>query len=272
MQQASSWADMAYILVGCADAGLATQCGMPAQPPPPLPPDHPANQPADLPAGLPANPQATPPRVLVLAAHPSLHASRINRPLMDAARALPHVQLRDLYALYPDYAIDVAAEQAALEAADLIVWQHPLHWYSMPPLMKLWLDEVLAFGWAYGGGAAEGAGGAPGQRLRGKDLWLVVSTGGTEAAYHPQGYNRYFFDAFLPPYEQTAALCGMRFLPPLVLHGAHHVSGEEQAAHTQTYVQRLSSYPRWPEIAEMGDCPACTVPADDRPAANDPSA
>lgn len=44
-----------------------------------------------------------------------------------------------------------------------------------------------------------------------KDLWLVASTGGGESSYHPQGYSRYFFDAFLPPYEQTAALCGMRF-------------------------------------------------------------
>jgi len=33
-------------------------------------------------------------------------------------------------------------------AAKLVVWQHPIHWYGMPPLLKLWLDEVLAFGWA----------------------------------------------------------------------------------------------------------------------------
>ena len=211
------------------------------------------------PPTTPTSPLA--PKVLVLAAHPSLHLSRINRPLMQAASTLPHVQLRDLYALYPDYAIDVVAEQAALEAADLIVWQHPLHWYNMPPLMKLWLDEVLAFGWAYGAGPD----GQPAQRLRGKDLWLVLSTGGTEAAYHPQGYNRYFFDAFLPPYEQTAALCGMRFLPPMVLHGAHHQSPQAQADHAQTYVQRLNQYPAWPEIDEMGECPSCAVPADDRP-------
>jgi glutathione-regulated potassium-efflux system ancillary protein KefF len=212
------------------------------------------------------------PKVLVLVAHPSLHQSRVNRPLMQAASALAHVAVRDLYARYPDYAIDVAAEQAALEAADLIVWQHPLHWYSMPPLMKLWLDEVLAFGWAYGVKDDREPGAQPTQRLRGKALWLVVSTGGTEVAYHPQGYNRYFFDAFLPPYEQTAALCGMRFLPPLVLHGAHHLGADGLAAHTQTYVQRLSQYPHWPEIAELADCPSCSVPPHDRPAANDTTA
>ena len=136
--------------------------------------------------------------------------------------------MRDLYALYPDYLIDVAAEQAALAAARLVVWQHPIHWYGMPPLMKLWLDEVLAFGWAYGPG---------GTALRGKDLWLVATTGGAEDSYRPDSYNRYFFDAFLPPYEQTAALCGMRFLPPLLLHGAHkRERGRARAPTPSVYV------------------------------------
>jgi glutathione-regulated potassium-efflux system ancillary protein KefF len=122
--------------------------------------------------------------------------------------------VQDLYARYPDYDIDVPAEQAPRRAARLLVLLHPIQWYSMPALLKLWLDDVLAYGWAYGPG---------GTALQGKDLWLVATTGGPEESYHPQGYNRYFFDAFLPPYEQTAALCGMRFLPPLVLHGAHRV-------------------------------------------------
>jgi glutathione-regulated potassium-efflux system ancillary protein KefF len=189
--------------------------------------------------------------VLVLLAHPQLEQSRANRRLQRAAAALPRVQVRDLYALYPDYLIDIDAEQAALAAARLVVWQHPVHWYSMPPLMKLWVDEVLAFGWAYGPG---------GVALRGKDLWLVASTGGPEDSYRPQSYNRYFFDAFLPPYEQTAALCGMRFLPPLVLHGAHRI-----AAHAAVYADRLASYPRWPELQDLPGCADCEVPAIARP-------
>lgn len=197
------------------------------------------------------------PNILVLAAHPDVHQSRVNRRLMQAAEAAgAHVRVRDLYALYPDHAIDAGAEQALAAQADLIVWQHPIHWYSMPPLMKLWLDEVLAHGWAYGHG---------GDALRGKDLWLVASTGGPLGAYHPQGYNRHFFDAFLPPYEQTAALCGLRFLPPMVLHGAHTVSPPDLEAHAAMYQQRLGSYPAWPEIAELADCPECRVPATDRP-------
>jgi len=199
--------------------------------------------------------------ILVLLAHPELEQSRANRRLLDAALALQQggsrsVAVRDLYALYPDYLLDVETEQALLAAARLVVWQHPIRWYGMPPLMKLWCDDVLAFGWAYGPG-----GGA----LRGKDVWLVASTGGAEDSYRPDGYNRYFFDAFLPPYEQTAALCGMRFLPPLLLHGAHRASDSELAEHAQSYARHLATYPDWPEMELVEDCVECRVPETARP-------
>ena len=105
--------------------------------------------------------------------------------------------------------------------------------------------------------------------LQGKDLWLVASTGGSAESYRPDSYNRYFFDAFLPPYEQTAVLAGMRFLPPLLLHGAHRVDKAQLAAHADTYLQRLSSHPDWPEIAELEPCAPCIVPGDARPSADD---
>jgi glutathione-regulated potassium-efflux system ancillary protein KefF len=195
--------------------------------------------------------------VLVLVAHPQMELSRANRALAQAARhAEDRCTVRDLYALYPDYLIDVAAEQAALERARLLVWLHPIHWYGMPPLMKLWCDEVLAYGWAYGPG---------GKRLAGKDLWLVTTSGGPEESYHPSSYNRYFFDAFLPPYDQTAALCGMRFLPPLVLHGAHRASADAVAAHANTFAGRIDTWPDWPELEELEAAANCEVPENARP-------
>jgi glutathione-regulated potassium-efflux system ancillary protein KefF len=203
------------------------------------------------------------PRILVIAAHPDLGESRVTRALIDAARAAvtdgADLAVRDLYALYPDYAIDVAAEQAALAQARLLVWLHPVHWYGMPPLMKLWLDEVFSFGWAYGPG---------GTALADRDLWLVCSTGGTEASYRHGGHNRYPFDAFLPPYEQTAALAGLRFLPPQVLHGAQQADGAAIAAHARRFVERLRAWPdalAWPELAALPPCPGCEVPAAERP-------
>jgi len=213
-------------------------------------------EPQDSPSG------DQPAKILVIVAHPALEQSRVNSALLHSAMSLlaqepaPAIEVRNLYRLYPDYLIDVAAEQAALARAKLVVWQHPIHWYNMPPLMKLWVDDVLAFGWAYGPG---------GSALRGKDLWLVASTGGPQDSYRPGSYNRYFFEDFLPPYEQTAALCGMRFLAPMTLHGAHRVSAEEVAAHAQVYADRLTSYPVWPELEGMAECVACEVPGNARP-------
>ena len=193
--------------------------------------------------------------IYVIAAHPSWRESRVNRPLMQAARELPRVQIQDIYSSYPDYVIDVVKEQDALVKAKLVVLLHPIQWYSMPALQKLWFDEVLSYGWAYGEG---------GTMLKGKDLWLVATTGSPEASYHPQAYNRYFFDAFLPPYEQSATLCGMRFLPPLILYGAHSVGPEVVAEHIKVFHQRLKTYPQWPEIDALGHCADCLVPAVDR--------
>lgn len=206
-------------------------------------------------------------RVLLLQAHPDLHASRVNRTLLAAVRALQgqtpaRIEVRDLYALYPDFDIDVAAEQHAAASADLIVWQHPIHWYSMPALMKLWLDQVLALGWAYGQG---------GTALSGKDLWLVLSTGAQAHSYRPDGYNRHAFDVFLAPYRQTAALCGLRLLPPLVLHGAHTVSEQHLREHAKRYQARLCGYPDWPELTDLPPGHCVPLPESDRPVASEPA-
>lgn len=130
------------------------------------------------------------PGAYLLAAHPHWRESRVNRRLLEAARSVPGIDVQDLYGACPDYDIDVAAEQRRVAAAPMLVLLHPIQWYSMPALMKLWLDEVLTHGWAYG---------HRGTALQGKDLWLLATTGGPETSYHPQGYNRFFFDASCRP-------------------------------------------------------------------------
>ncbi|MBC7665474.1 MAG: NAD(P)H-dependent oxidoreductase [Caulobacter sp.] len=183
--------------------------------------------------------------VLVLVAHPDIARSRVNRALAAQARLLRSgdVEVRDLYALYPDYVIDVEAEQAALAAARTVVWVHPVQWYSMPALLKLWMDEVLAFRWAYGPG---------GRALVGKCAWLVVSTGGVGASYLQMAGAADAFERFLAPYRQTAGTVGMRFLDPLVFHGAHRAEAHEVHAHAHGFAQRL--------IALAGEARASIAP------------
>ena len=174
-------------------------------------------------------------QVLVLVAHPDLPLSRVNRRLLDAALALKaeapqRFAVRELYSLYPDFALDVAAEQAAAARAELIVWQHPIQWRMMPALMKFWLDEVLGWGWAHG----------PATALAGKHLWPVLSAGATD----PGGR-----EAFLAPYAHVARVCRLRLLEPLLLQGSHAAKGRTLDEHAQFYAERLRRYPEWAQAA-----------------------
>lgn len=206
-------------------------------------------------------PDSTARDILVLAAHPDLGRSVATRTVLDTLRASPaagRVELRDLYRLYPDFHIHVDAEQRALQAARLVVMLHPIYWYSMPALQKLWLDEVLRLGWAYGPG---------GTALQGKDFWLVASTGGSAAAYAPGGHNHHAIDEFLLPYRQSARTCGMHWLPPQILHGAHRASDADIAAHARLFAQRLQHYPGWCDaLAEPPVGDEDEVALDERPA------
>jgi glutathione-regulated potassium-efflux system ancillary protein KefG len=172
-------------------------------------------------------------RVLVLFAHPVLERSRVNRRLADAIRGLEGVTFRDLYELYPNFSIDVQAEQEQLLAHDVIVFQHPFYWYSCPAIVKEWQDLVLEHGWAYGVG---------GTQLRGK-IWLnAITTGGPATAYRHGGYNRFTVRELLTPWDQTAYLCGMKFLAPFVVHGSLRVVGDDDlATHRANYVRVIEA-------------------------------
>ncbi len=169
-------------------------------------------------------------RVLVLFAHPVLERSRVNKRLAAAIRDLPGVTIHDLYEAYPMLAIDVPREQALLEGHDVIVFQHPFYWYSVPAILKEWQDLVLEHGWAYGAG---------GTALRGKITLNALSTGGPENAYRRDGYNRFTVRELLAPWEQTANLCEMRFLAPFVVHAALRVAGDADLDARRTAYRRL---------------------------------
>ena len=166
------------------------------------------------------------PQVLVAFAHPALRRSRVNRVMADAVRDLPGVTFRDLYETYPEFDIRVREEQELLRGHDVLVLQHPLYWYSCPAIVKEWLDLVLEHGWAYG---------RDGTHLRGK-IWLTaVTTGGGAEAYFPEGMHGVHIRDLLLPFERTAALCGMRYLPPFTVHGSLRLNAAQIAMAAEDY-------------------------------------
>ena len=171
------------------------------------------------------------PNTLLLYAHPYPDRSRANRALLEAVRELPHVQVRALYDLYPDFSVDVAAEQSALRAAERVVWQCPVYWYSVPALLSLWFEKVLAHGWAFGSG---------GDALKGKRALWVTTTGAPDTAYAAGQMHARPFADYVPPVEHTARFCGMIWEPPLIHHGAQRASDEVLRGWAARYCARLN--------------------------------
>lgn len=185
-------------------------------------------------------------RVLILFAHPRFEKSRVNRSLLSALPVSEAITLHDLYEQYPDYNIDVETEKQLLLAHDVLVWHHPFYMFSAPAILKQWMDLVLEYGWAHGEG---------GDALKDKTAFSVVTTGGSRESYGKDGFNRFTIQEFLRPFEQTARLCKMTYLPPFAVQGTYRLSAEELLRHAGDYaflLQLLSgSADRKEEMAQF---------------------
>ena len=160
--------------------------------------------------------------ILILFAHPALQKSRVNKQLIRYVRDIEGVTFHDLYEAYPDFHINVKREQDLLVKHDIIVFHHPLFWFSVPALLKEWMDLVLQHRWAYGQG---------GTALKDKKLINVITTGGRESLYKKEGFHKHPLTEFLNPIRQTASLCSMEYLPPFVVHGTFTITKQEIDQH-----------------------------------------
>ncbi|MDP5008817.1 MAG: NAD(P)H-dependent oxidoreductase, partial [Glaciimonas sp.] len=120
-------------------------------------------------------------KTLIIVTHPNIDKSVINKKWLDALQPhQDHVTIHQLHQRYPDGVIDVEAEQKLLLEHDNIVFQFPFYWFSSPPLLKKWLDEVLTHGFADGSDASE-------KQLTEKSFGLAVSAGIKSIDYDKNG-------------------------------------------------------------------------------------
>lgn len=171
-------------------------------------------------------------KTTVFAFHPDLaNGSRINASLAKAASEAGF-EVRDVYSLYPDFKIDVAAEQAALEASDRIVLQFPIYWYQTPALLKQWFDAVLEHGWAYG---------STGNALRGKEVILAASFGAALDDYQLEGRFHTTVEEVLKPIATIQYHTGLLFLEPFITTGTLNLSDEALNEQAKEYLNVLSA-------------------------------
>lgn len=139
--------------------------------------------------------------------------------------------MHDLYELYPEFDIDIEREKELLVNHDIIIWQHPLFWYSGPALLKQWQDLVLEHGWAYG---------KEGHALDGKKIFNAFTSGGEMQAYQNKGFQGSTIKDFLLPFERTAQLCRMVYLPPFWVPGTHRLENDSIDKYCTQYADLLT--------------------------------
>ena len=141
--------------------------------------------------------------ILIVSGHTDLNDSVANRLIIDELKnAFPNAEFSILSELYSNFEIDVKAEQEKLVKADIVVLQFPVFWYSMPSLLRKWIEDVIVHGFAYG---------STGMALKGKRLIASFTTGAPAEMYTKDGLVGYTIEDIIgAQLRPTANLCGMQ--------------------------------------------------------------
>ena len=178
--------------------------------------------------------------VLIVSGHPELRDNSFaNKIIMeDLAKLLPDAVIDDLSALYPDYQINVEAEQQKLIDADIIVLQFPIFWYSCPALLAKWLEDVFIRGFSHG---------STGKALAHKKLVLSFTTGAPESAYG----EAFPAEMMTGRFSQTAGLTGMVYEGAVATYAVSYADRTDPAraaamteasqAHAKRLVEKITS-------------------------------
>lgn len=168
---------------------------------------------------------------------PGDFAHRDNAQYFDASKEQEHAQAN------ATVCPDVLREQARVEWADLVIFQFPMWWFSMPAILKGWVDRVLSRGFAYSSGRKYGTG-----HLKGKRAMLSLTTGTANTLYTPSGIDGDLHHILWPIHNGILAYTGFTVLPPFAAWMPAQVSQEQRQQYLQDYAERLSNIDDLPPL------------------------
>ncbi len=154
-------------------------------------------------------------KTLVLVSHPNLESSIINRRWVEELKKYPELfTIHELNVLYSDGVINVEQEQKLVESHGNIILQFPIFWFSCPPMIKKWLDDVLTHGWAYGSSG--------GNKLAERKVALAVTAGIKKEDYNEKGRYSYTLEQLLTPFETTFRYTDADYCSFFAFYGAEY--------------------------------------------------
>ncbi|CAJ1050097.1 NAD(P)H dehydrogenase 1 [Morone saxatilis] [Xyrichtys novacula] len=112
---------------------------------------------------------------------------------------------------------DIVEEQKKVKEAELIIFQFPLYWFSVPAIMKGWMDRVLTQGFAFSLERMYNNG-----IFKDKKAMLSFTTGATESMFRPDGINGDINVTLWPLQNGTLHFCGFQVLAPQIFWSPAH--------------------------------------------------
>lgn len=208
-------------------------------------------------------------KVLIVHAHyePKSFTCALKDQAVATLSAAGHeVQVSDLYALQfnpvasaadfaersdPDYCVyaleqrkgfeggtiaaDIRDEVAKVEWCDLLILNFPVFWFSVPAIMKGWIDRVFVSGRFYGGKRFYDQGG-----MRGKKAMLSFTLGGREHMFGPEAIHGEIETMLRPILRGSLAYTGFTVLPPFAAYHVPYITNEARQQILHDYAQRLN--------------------------------
>jgi len=137
---------------------------------------------------------------------------------------------------------DILAEIEKVQAADLLVFTFPLFWFSLPAILKGWIDRVFISGPFYGGLRIYANGG-----LTGKRALVAFSLGGQGYMFGPDGIHGDLETGMLRHFLQgVLGYVGLEVIEPFVAYHTPYITQEAREdllAKLRDYASDLNARP-----------------------------
>eukprot|EP00828_Plagiopyla_frontata_P025726 TRINITY_DN32_c0_g1_i2.p2 TRINITY_DN32_c0_g1~~TRINITY_DN32_c0_g1_i2.p2 ORF type:complete len:125 (+),score=26.27 TRINITY_DN32_c0_g1_i2:193-567(+) len=114
--------------------------------------------------------------------------------------------------------------------ADVLFFQFPFYWFSMPAILKGWVDRIFSYYFAYGGDCG----------LNGQKWFTSVTTGAPKDMLSKEGFFGMTVEEYLKHFnDMTAKFTKHEILPIYVAHGVNFQTPEQKDATVLEFLEHL---------------------------------
>ena len=170
-------------------------------------------------------------KTLVLFAHPFLEFSSNNKELTNFYERHQHFNFRDLYEEYPDFHVAAFKERKNIYQYERFIFHFPIIWFGMPPLLRLWIDEVVDTKWLNEDEK---------NPFENKEVYFLITTRSKERSFGPNGKHHFTIEELISGILITLKIFKANIKNIYIVYDSENLSKKEIVLHKQKFVEILN--------------------------------